>query len=372
MPDQGFIVTPTTTLIDVALEPAHNALHSLMLLAQSEHTSGFGEWVLRTAAALSPAERETLPLVAIGLHYATVPQASWPSYPAYVDHLAAMKPLTLRDKLLDTYSRIAPLSGEGFQGMSAQPQSVDMEAVLADVDAYLDFLRARFDPDHMNEALEAKAYTYVTDPPAMQALIVSFLRTMWEKYLAPEWQRVEPMLQDAVRAFQQVDLASMELPEAIEYVTGREFEESKWSCVLENAAHVTFVPSAHVGPYVGRYGFGCERAWILFGARLPQGVQINAPDLSRNEILVRLSALADDNRLHILKYISEQGEQCSSEIMDELDLSQSTVSRHLNQLAAAGYLSARRVDGAKCYQLHPERIQETLQAISAYLLGNQP
>jgi ArsR family transcriptional regulator len=370
MPDQGFIVTPTTTLTDVALEPAHNVLHSLMLLAQSEHTSGFGEWVVRTAAALSAAERETLPLVAIGLHYAIAPAGSWPSFPAYVDHLAAMKPLALRDKLLDTYSRILPLSEDGFHGMSAQPLPIDREAVLADVDAYLAFLRERFDADHMDDALEAKAYSYVVDPPAMQALIVSFLRTMWGKYLAPEWQRVEPMLQDAVRAFQQVDLASMDLPAAIEYVTDRELEEGKWSCMLEHATHVTFVPSAHVGPYVGRYGVGCERIWILFGARPPKGIQIQAPDLSRNEILVRLNALSDDNRLRILKFISEQGEQCSSKIMDELELSQSTVSRHLNQLAAAGYLSARRVDGSKCYQLHPEQIEETLQAISAYLLGS--
>lgn len=370
MPDQGFIVTPTTILIDVALEPAHNVLHSLMLLAQAEHTSGFGEWVIHTAGALSAAEREILPLVAIGLHYATVPERSWPSFPAYVDHLAAMEPLALRDKLLDTYSRIRPLSEVGFQGLGGQPQPIDKKAVLADVDAYLAFLRERFDPDHLDEALEAKAYTYVIDPHAMQALIVSFLRAMWERYLASEWERVEPMLQDAVRAFRQIDLRSMRVPGAIEYVTGQEFEEEKWSCILERATHVTFVPSAHVGPYVGRYGVGCERAWILFGARLPKGVQINAPDLSRNEILVRLNALADDNRLHILKFISEQGEQCSSEIMDKLGLSQSTVSRHLNQLAAAGYLSARRVDGAKCYQLRPERIEETLQAISAYLLGS--
>jgi ArsR family transcriptional regulator len=370
MPDQGFIVTPTTTLIDVALEPAHNVLHSLMLLAQSEHTSGFGEWVVHTAAALSAAERETIRLVTIGLHYATVPVQSWLSFPAYVDHLAAMEPLALRDKLLDTYSRILPLSEEGFQGMSAQPLPIDVEALLSDVDAYLAFLRERFDADHMDDALEAKAYTYVIDPPAMQALIVSFLRTMWDNYLAAEWQRVEPMLRDAVRAFQQVDLASMTVPDAIEYVTGQDFEESKWSCLLEQATHVTFVPSAHVGPYAGRYGVGCERAWILFGARLPKGVQIHAPDLSRNEILVRLNALADDNRLRVLKFISEQGEQCSSKIMDELELSQSTASRHLNQLTAAGYLSARRADGAKCYQLHPERIEETLQAISAFLLSS--
>ena len=96
----------------------------------------------------------------------------------------------------------------------------------------------------------------------------------------------------------------------------------------------------------------------------------DSPHLRRRaEILVRLNALADNNRLRILKRISELGEQSSLEVIEDLGLSQSTVSRHLKQLTATGYLVERRCNGAKCYKLNPERIKVTLEALSAYLLG---
>jgi len=55
--------------------------------------------------------------------------------------------------------------------------------------------------------------------------------------------------------------------------------------------------------------------------------------------------------------------------MTRLELSQSAVSRHLKQLSATGYLNERRCDGAKCYTLDPKRIEDTLHAISLFLLG---
>ena len=108
---------------------------------------------------------------------------------------------------------------------------------------------------------------------------------------------------------------------------------------------------------------------ILFGARLPEGTEYYAPDLSRAEILVRLGALADDTRLRILRLISEEGEQRSKDIMQELELSQSAASRHLKQLSATGYLTERRCEGAKCYDINDERVDNTLRALSAYLHG---
>ena len=109
---------------------------------------------------------------------------------------------------------------------------------------------------------------------------------------------------------------------------------------------------------------------MLFrSARIPEGAQVHDPDLSRAEILVRINALADDTRLRILKLVSEEGEQRSSEIMARVELSQSAVSRHLKQLSATGYLNERRCEGAKCYALNPSRIEDTLSAISLFLLG---
>ncbi len=170
-----------------------------------------------------------------------------------------------------------------------------------------------------------------------------------------------------MRAFQQVSLADKSVLEAAQWITGQELAEEKWQEALTQAEQIIFVPSAHVGPYLGRF-CPTRMLWVVFGARLPQDAPFEAPDLSRAEILVRLNALSDDNRLRILKWIAERGEMSSQDLIAGLELSQSTVSRHLKQLTATGYLSERRCNGAKCYTLQPERIQNTLQAISAFLL----
>ena len=88
-----------------------------------------------------------------------------------------------------------------------------------------------------------------------------------------------------------------------------------------------------------------------------------------NVLLDFLKTMADETRLRILAIIREQGEMCSQELIDRMEISQSSISRHLRQLTATGYLVERRCNGAKCYTLNPERIQATLQALSAYLLG---
>jgi DNA-binding transcriptional ArsR family regulator len=367
MPVQDVIVEPETAPVVVALEPAHHAVHSMLLVVEAEQLSGLGEWVTRTAETLTARERKRHELVILGFFNAIMPAESWPSFPAYVDHLATLNPNALRDRMLAAYARFPPkTAGSGCEPEEDAP-SVDLAAVLKDEDSYLDFLRARFDADRVDEELEAQAYSFVVDPPAMQDLIVSHLRMMWDEHLAEEWTRVEPMLMDSVRAFGQADLSKMGRREAVEWVTGHDLEGEHWDKVLEQAERIILVPSAHVGPYKGKYREG-GNFWLLFGARLPEGSQFHAPEVSRAEIVVRLSALADDNRLRILKLVSEEGELASQDIMAGLGLSQSAASRHLKQLSATGYLAERRCSGAKCYRLDPKRIEDTLQAVSKFLL----
>jgi DNA-binding transcriptional ArsR family regulator len=368
-PAQDFIV-PEIPPVTVSLEPVPNVLQSLWLLIDAENKTGLGDWVIRTAAALTLEEREINRLILIGFYYVVIPEQNWPSFPAYLDHLTTCDPVVLRDKMLETYAQILPPLDNGeCQDMLAAPPSVDWEMVLESADTYLDFLHKHFGTDHIDDELEARAYSYIVDPPAMQEMIVSHLRSMWERFLAAEWERTEPMLRDAVTAFRQIDLSGMSRLEAMQLITGQSSEATRWVSRLEEVEHVSFVPTAHIGPYLGAFS-NRNTLWIFFGARIPKGVQFYAPDLSRAEIVVRLNALADDTRLRILKLISEEGEQSSQDIMQSLDLSQSAASRHLKQLSATGHLIERRCSGAKCYKLNPERIKDTLQAISTFLLGS--
>jgi DNA-binding transcriptional ArsR family regulator len=364
MPVLNFASHRTTSSINISIEPVANALVSLLYLHKATELSGLSDWVYQTVEAMSPEERLRNDIIVNGLYFALVPERSWSSFPAYLNHLSQVKPEVLRDRILDAYAEICHHECEEH---TAVPY--DRQAALASFDVYLDSLVRGFGQENVDAEIERQAYQYIIDPPAMQKLIVTHLGEMWDKYLSLEWERVKPMLRASARAFSQIDFSQMSKLEAAEWITDHEFEEPKWGAHFQEIDQFLFVPNAHIGPYLWRFHQG-ETSVIVFGARLPKGTKVEAPDLSRAEILVRLGALADDNRLRILKHIAEHGEQRSQDIIDAFDLSQSATSRHLMQLSATGFLHERRCEGAKCYRLNPERIHETLQAVEAFLLGD--
>lgn len=365
-PTENLLLQPAISTLRVELEPAHNAFQSLVLLAKADEQPGSSQWVEQTYAKMTPEERQTNRLVMIGLYFSITPAESWSSFQAYLDHLDSLSAESLRDRMLSKYASLIACTETSENAPADSGKYIDFSQVLRSPEQYLDFLRQHFDESYIDEDLETQAFAYITDLPKLKPLILDHLRHMWEKYLSAEWERTRPILQDSVNAFRQVDLASMDPLKAASFITGHELNEEKWAGMLENARQIIFIPSMHIGPYLWRWDAD-GRHYILFGARLPSGVQYDAPDLSRAEIIVRLNALADDSRLRILRYTAENGEQRAQDLIQMLDLSQSAVSRHLQQLTATGYLSERRCEGGKCYQLNPERIRDTLQAVDAFL-----
>ena len=74
---------------------------------------------------------------------------------------------------------------------------------------------------------------------------------------------------------------------------------------LANAEHFIFIPSAQTGPYLIHLdGLSDTTARVAFGARIPKGALARSPALSRPELLVRLTGLADDVRLRVLELLA--------------------------------------------------------------------
>jgi DNA-binding transcriptional ArsR family regulator len=361
MPRPEALVLPEVTTVDIKLDQVQTFINSMVLLVRSEELSGLSPWVYETVGALTPEQKTDHDLVSIGVHIAILPDRYWKDVPTFLTHLKTTDPVGLRDKVLDAYIKFE-VCDEADEVLDA-----DKEMLLDDVDFFLKFLVNKFGKDHIDIEIETKAHGLLNDPKQMQGLIVSHLSYMWEEFFKDEWNRIEPMLADAVMAFEEVDFSDMNRDGAVKYITGTDTTPEFWKKAPAEANRLVFVPSAHNGPYLGRFHYK-NTLGIIFGARLPKDTEVHAPDLSRNEITIRLSALADDVRLHILKLIAEDGELRSQEIMDRLELSQSAASRHLKQLSATGYLIERRCSGAKCYSLNEERVQDTLRAVSAFLL----
>ena len=361
-PDATFIRQTSQTSIQVGLEPAHNVLHSMMLLNKVHELSGYSQWVVDTAVSLTPQQASNNVLVLEGLHYAVHPYQSWSSFPAYLDHLAMQDPVILRDNILNVYVKLPSQAGQDSIKVN-QPTDI-----IATLGTYLDYLQSRFTADCVDAQIETQAYALLKDPPAMQQFIVTHLRELWLDYFADEWSRAKPMLQEAVTAFSQLGLAQLMPLEAARKVIGQEVPD-RWREIIaeHNYERVVFVPSAHLGPYLGTLR-DFHNLYLLFGARLPEGTATQSPDLNRSELLMRLGALSDDTRLQILQLIGAAGQLCSKEIMTQLNLSQSATSRHLTQLTASGYLDEQWRDGTKCYSLNKIRIKSTLSAVEQFLL----
>jgi DNA-binding transcriptional ArsR family regulator len=344
--------------IEVSLSPTHNIFSSMLLMAKGDQPPGIHEWVNKTRASLSRQELDDHSLAVIGFYFAILPEEGKITFPAYLNQLEKTDATALRDKMLNTYAGL----------WQESPPKVNWDDVLVSADSYINFLKSRFDDEHVDVKLEKRAYDYVIDPPAMKDFLVGHMTWIWKTHFEPEWKRVESMLLDSVRSFRGTDLTNMSRIEAASYVTGQDVSDTNWCKKLDTIEIVVFIPSPHIGPSVHAHAVN-NTLQVHFGARQPDGSVERIPDLDRNEIVARLSALADDTRLHILQLAAGKGEIRVQDILEVINLSQPSVSRYLTQLTASGYLQERRESGAKVYILNKDRVEKTLKAVNAFLLG---
>lgn len=369
MPPPDHILAPKVLTVTFRVEAVTNAYESLLLLNQAESLSGLAQWVTQTFHALSPEQRWHNELVFEGFdilfegEYAPQ-QSKGHTFADFIQQFASADSFALRDHYIQRVLKIKPKDADAEATLPPAPSA---DVLLASREAFLNFLVSRWPHCSDEIAVFEAVHDFLQDPPAMQHLIVTHLQEMWDGWLEAEWARTRPMIEECVAAFQQLDFPQQDIFEAIRVVTGRDARAiSKWGATLSQVSELIFVPSPHIGPYLSIFGEADTR-YVFFGARQPRGIQRQSSALSRSELLVRLNALADDTRLRILELLTEHEELCAQEIIERLDLSQSTVSRHLSQLSATGYITERRKEVQKCYSLNPDRVVDTLRALTNFL-----
>jgi len=77
-------------------------------------------------------------------------------------------------------------------------------------------------------------------------------------------------------------------------------------------------------------------------------------------------AFCDENRLHILELL-KGGEHCACELLDELQISQSTLSHHMKILVDAEVVSVRKEGKWMHYSIDQEGIMKAKECLSGYL-----
>lgn len=80
-------------------------------------------------------------------------------------------------------------------------------------------------------------------------------------------------------------------------------------------------------------------------------------------------ALADGNRLRVVDALARNGETCACELLDELEVTQPTLSHHMRVLCDCGLVSCRK-EGRWChYSVVPEVARDLAASFSTMADG---
>lgn len=372
MANRDFIFAPETVSLKITYQPVLAIFNSMVMLNAVEEYPGMDEWLSNTYQNMTNEQRHRHRLVFDGFYnvFPAAEATNFDNVPAYIDYIEEeLSPQTLQDRFIEKACELP----QKKRAKSSDLQALNKDAFLTSTEAYIDYMRELYsEKEHeVDEAFLREVYELVMNPSEMKSLIVQHMRWMWRNYVAKEWQRVTPMLEETVEAFQSLDYSGMSALDITRAITGRDMSGTWVGDLLENAqrALLIFTPLPHIGPYVTAHEEAGNVIRVGFGPRLPEGMRAKTPALDRSELLVRLNALADDIRLRILDLFRSYDELCAQDIIQMLDLSQSAASRHLRQLTATRYLTERRREGAKCYALNIERVEDTLEALQRFLIG---
>lgn len=361
MANLELIAPHKTARFSFSTAPVHNLLCSLFLIIEDKED--ITEWTTQMNRQLSEDQLKENKLIT-GMASRLVQGRNWDSFPNWLENIENRHPAELQEWLIIDFLK----ASAKHQNISTD-QLPTSEEILANEDIYLNTYEqvyshkgAPFDRDY-----HRKEYQLLLDPVKVKASILSHFRWMWQEYLQPEWERIQPMLQDSIKAFESLDFSGISTEDALRRITGRDQMPQIWNNWIASAEEIVIIPSAHIGPYLMTMDRVENKVWLVVRAHIPEGAAVSSPSLTRSELLMQLSALSNDTRLRILELLNEKGELNANVIQNQLGLTQSATSRHLLQLVATRYLQQRRLEGVKNYAINHKRINQTSDALIQFL-----
>jgi DNA-binding transcriptional ArsR family regulator len=224
------------------------------------------------------------------------------------------------------------------------------------------------------EESETLANELLDDPTVFATRFCELLVDYWQAAFAAEWERVEPILSQAIGEAGRV-LASAGIwpvigrlpasfradPDRSELLIDLPHEHD---VVVSFANPLLLVPSVYVWPHLR---VNCDPPWptaLVYAA--PSLAREAAPRIPPAELLRILRALADDTRLRVLKLIAERP-RTTQELAPLVGLSNAGLSKSLRRLAEAGLITSRRQGYYVVYSLDQGRLSAASAGLEGFL-----
>jgi DNA-binding transcriptional ArsR family regulator len=353
MPDLVEGVSPRK--VDYAVSLPLSLLATAGLLCATPRFEGLGDW-LREARAQLPADlRDELCLLI------TFPGR----YQRFTAELVPHLPKDAAEMDYDRFlAHLRSIPGVFYQRMAlralakgaATPPStadlLDLAGRPGEWAAYLASIESEARPEDVA--------TLVRDGDQLKERLIYALDRFWADLYAEEFAATRYLMERSV-VHHQAQAYGMAFSEVFAAVTGRLVPEGIAN-LLPDIVRVTFVPSCYVGPYVAYTHVGDELLLYYNCRSTPAGLAT----ADSAALYPPIKALADETRLQIVGLLQGR-EMYAQEIVDQLDISQPAVSRHLNLMVTAGVLQTRREGNAKYYSIDGETLIRIADALRAFV-----
>lgn len=201
------------------------------------------------------------------------------------------------------------------------------------------------------------------DPAEALTRLVFVLTQFWEAYGRDLYDTCTPIIKRSMR-YHEMQEYSGTAEEIYFAVTDKRPADKLTRLQLEQTRRLVFIPSCYCGArayFMGPLGES-QTVFVSFNAR-SAGANLSARYAEViGHVFPPLKALADETRLQIITLLRGR-ELYAQEIVDQLELSQSSVSRHLSLMVASGILSVRRERGMNFYALNRPSMERLLKQL---------
>lgn len=341
--------------VDFRVSLAEALLNTLSLVTDAGYIEGLDPWVYVTHAALPPTLKRDMEAVLI-LIQKSDRLALWmrqlsPGAPPHRDFAAFIAWLNgfaeddFQALVQSTLNNLAEYCAEEDGKPFATPSPENTEALK-------ECLGRKLSGEQLDRAVQL-----VRNPSELKAQFISVITRFWEQFYRQEYQRCLPLMERSV-AYHSHQNYGADFDAIFTAVTGRRPLKDRGP--YDDVERVIFIPSCHIGPYfIIHDAEELRPAVILHYNCRPTSAPEREEAPAIQDLFPPLKALSDETRLQILSLLAGR-ELYAQEIVEQLDISQSAVSRHLKLMLSGGLLNVRREDSMKYLSIN----KETLSALA--------
>lgn len=167
------------------------------------------------------------------------------------------------------------------------------------------------------------------------------------------WQERKPLMEASIRELQQLSMPSLSLAQ---YVMGKTFRRTSLYKMYY------FIPSYCMTPARIRI-FNESVCIVIYGC----ANALSDDRESSEKLAIRLKALADPNRLLILRLLSVKKEY-GAKLAEYIGLTTATISHHLDILKKAGLVKEEKIGTIKYFAADKEQVTDIIQSLQ-HLIG---